>query len=126
MNDNTNASQAQIYQILMQEINGYRKMIAEPAIVEVLVKNVAQGWDALNPVEQRQYRSAQLVIWGIYESAFFANKRGVLGASEWSRFDALLCVNFENSQDQWATGHQAPIRVLHTAEFVEYVENLCQ
>jgi len=126
MRDNTNASQAQTYQTLMQEINGYRKMIGERAMAEVVVKHGAEGWDALSPVEQRQIRSAQLVIWGVYESAYFANQRGVLGASEWSRFKRLLCTRLENSGTQWASGNQSPIRVLHTAEFVEYVENLCQ
>jgi hypothetical protein len=126
MRDNTNAAQAQTYQILMQEINGYRKMIGEQAMAEVVVKYGAEGWDALNPVEQRQIRSTQLVIWGIYESAYFANKRGILGASEWSRFNRLLCDRLDNSKAQWASGHQTPIRELHTAEFVEYVEKLCQ
>lgn len=110
----------------MQEINGYRKMIGEPAMAEVVVKYGAEGWDALIPVEQRQIRSTQLVIQGVYESACFANKRGVLGASEWSRFNRLLCGRLENSGTQWTSGHQSPIRELHTAEFVEYVENLCQ
>jgi len=126
MRDNTNAAQAQTYQTLMQEINGYRKMIGEPAMAEVVVKYGAEGWDALNPVEQRQIRSTQLVIWGVYESAYFANKRGVPGASEWSRFNRLLCGRLENSGTQWTSGHQAPIRELHTSEFLEYVENLCQ
>jgi hypothetical protein len=101
-------------------------MLGDATMAEVVVKQRADGWDSLNPVEQRRYRSAQLVIWGVYESAYFANKRGVLGTAEWSRFDAVLCINFENSKDQWATGRRAPFRALHTAEFVEYVENLCQ
>ena len=126
MSDNTNAAQAQTYQILMQEINGYRKMIGDPSMAQVFVKQRDEGWESLNEVEKRQYRSSNLVIWGIYESAYFANQRGVLGASEWSRFDVRLCGLFENSQFQWASGHEAPIRVLHTAEFVEYVENHCQ
>ena len=110
----------------MQEVNDFRKMVAEPEIARVVVKQRNEGWDSLTEVEKRQFRSSRLIIWGVYDSAYFANKRGVLSASEWSRFDAQLCGNFENSQDQWATGHRAPIRALHTVEFVEYVENLCQ
>lgn len=126
MRDNTNASQAQTYQILMREVNEYRKMLAEPELAEVFEKQRTEGWQSLDNIQKRQYRSLNLIIWSIYESAFFANKRGVLGESEWSRFDARLCDFFESSQTLWASGEPTSIRELHTEEFVEYVENLCR
>ncbi len=102
MRDNTNAAQAQTYQILMQEVNDIRKLVAEPEMARVVVKQRDEGWDSLTEVEKRQFRSSRLIIWGVYESAYFANKSGVLGTSEWSRFDERLCDLFQRSAAGWA------------------------
>jgi len=126
MRDNTNAAQAQTYQILMRELNDYRESMGEFEMATIIEKRRDVGWEGLSRIEQRRLRSTGLVNWGIYESAFFANKRGILGASEWTRFDKAICRRFKNSRYMWAPDGFGRMDELLTAEFVEYVKELCQ
>ena len=125
MRDNTNASQAQTYQILMQELNSYRSMPAESEMAEISLKRRDSGWDSLSDVEKRRMRLTAIINWGIYESAFFANKCVILGQSEWTRFDSAMCRRFKNSAYFWAPDEFTPMNELLTAEFVDYAEDLC-
>ena len=79
MRSNTNALQAQTYQALTQELNDWR---AEEGNTERLIlgeKHRQEGWQNLTRLEQRQIRIRSLIQWSIYETAYFANARGVLG-----------------------------------------------
>ena len=126
MRDNTNASQAQTYQILMAELNNYRSMLGEPGMATIIEKRRDEGWDGLSRVEKRRLRVTALINWGIYESAFFANQRGILGQSEWTRFEAAICRRFGNSKHLWAPEGFTPMNELLTSEFADYVVEQCE
>jgi len=101
-------------------------MLGDPGIAEISLKEDESGWDNLSVVERRRLRLLTLINWGIYESAYFANNRGILGESEWSRFESAICRRFTNGADRWAPEGFTPMNELLTEEFVEYVENPCQ
>lgn len=127
MRSNTSATQAQTYQLLMQELNAYRTLFAEPGMAAIVVKFEQQGWDALEPVEQRQLYATATIRWGFYESAYYANKRGVLGESEWQRFVRAYCrARRRGLPVPWNPKGLIPVTELLTPEFVEFVQATCK
>ena len=91
MRENTNALQAQTYQALTQELNDWRTHWSDTERLILAQKHGQEGWQNLTRVEQRQIRMRSLIQWSIYESAYYANQRGVLGEREWTRFDRAIC-----------------------------------
>ena len=76
-------------------------------------------WIATNP-ETADSRLTMTVsaLWSIYENAYFARERAVLGDSEWARFERQIC-QFQASA--WALG----VHVRLTPAFRAYVESSC-
>ncbi len=126
MRENTNAVQAQTYQALMQELNDYRALTFNPGLSELEVKFREEGWQDLGRVEQQQIWLNIVIRWGIYESAYFANERGVLGEPEWERFDIGICRTIRSHADVWEPEGFTPITELLTPDFVEYIESSCE
>ena len=124
--NNTNATQAQTYQLLMQEMNAYRTLMAESGMAEIVEKVVQQGWDDLDPVDQRRLHGTATINWGFYESAYFANKRGILGESEWKRFEMAYCRRRKNQPYLWNPEGFISMNELLTPEFVDFVETNCK
>jgi len=126
--NNTNATQAQTYQLLMQELNDYRVLFAQPSVAGIATKFSQEGWDGLDPVEQRQLYATQTIRWGFYESAYYANKRGVLGESEWNRFKRAYCRARESDEVvfPWDPEGFTPVPELLTAEFVAFIQETCE
>ena len=123
---NTNATQAQTYQLLMQEMNDYRTLFTGSEMAAISIKARTQGWADLDPVEQRQLYATQIIRWGFYESAYFANKRGVLGEPEWRRFERAYCRARRAQPGVWEPAGYPPITELLTPEFVAFVETICK
>jgi len=118
MRANTNALQANTYQELMRDINMTEKGIAEL---------FATG--QTDQLQRFGYLTNQL--WGIYEAAFFARERGVLGDNEWIRFERMICLEREDGDkygywDVERFGLNVPLRDTLTPHFVAYVDDLCQ
>ena len=130
MRNNTNAVQAQTYQALMQELNDWRTQ-GGPERLILEQKHRQEGWQSLTTVEQRQIRVRSLILWSIYESAYYANERGVLGEREWIRFDVGICrllggrVQDDQQDGLWEPEGFTPMTELLTPDFVDYIERLC-
>jgi hypothetical protein len=125
MRSNTSATRAQTYQLLMQEMNDYRSLFTEPGMAAIATKLRQHGWVNLEPVEQRQLYAAAEIRWGFYESAYYANKRGVLGQSEWHRFERAFCRAISEPSGVWNREGYTPMNELLTAEFSDYVDATC-
>jgi len=126
---NTNALQAQTFQELMRDINDWRSSIRELEGDSTLIRLRKEGIDSLSEGEQGVVRLAYLELWGIYEAAFYANERGVLGPEEWIRFEVSICRSRRGQVDvywDWDYEGLSPFNEILTPLFVKYVENLCQ
>jgi len=125
--NNTNATQAQTYQLLMQEMNAYRAIFTEPGMAAIVVRSRQQGWDDLDPIEQQQLYATWTIRWGFYESAYYANKRGVLGEAEWQRFVRAYCrARRRGLPVPWNPKGFTPVTELLTPEFVDFVQATCE
>ena len=66
-----------------------------------------------------------VILWGIYESAYFANERGVLGDPEWERFYVAICRARASAADMWEPDGFTPMVELLTPAFSAYIESSC-
>ncbi len=132
MRENTNALQAQTFQALMQELNEWRTQGNDPERLILGQKHRQEGWQNLTRVEQRLIRMPSVILWSIYESAYYANERGVLGEREWIRFDVGICrllggrVQDDQQDGLWEPEGFTPMAELLTPDFVDYIESSCE
>ena len=128
MMDNTDALRAQMYHELIRDINDRRLWISRPEYIAINRKLVEGDWESLTYQEQVDFATAAGMLWSIYESAYFANRRGVLGPSEFARFQAGFCHRFSRDQQLWNMRRPPgrPLSEMLSLEFVEQVEATCQ
>ncbi len=127
--ENTNAIQAQTFQELMRDVNDWRMSLAygngPPALGAALDKRRTEGWESLGEDQKLVIRGREVMLWGIYESSYFANQRGVLGDDEWIRFESAMCQRYSRPDFDW-DWPEARMRVVLTPKFVEYIADACE
>lgn len=124
--ENTNAIQAQTYQNLTSDLNEVRRLAVSENILSIWQKNQSEGADALDPQERLSLLAVQQSMWGVYESAYYAQLRGILGDSEWARFEKAICRNRQLDDDLW--GEPGQILALAddiTPDFRQFVDSSC-
>ena len=128
MKENTNAMQARTFQELMRDENNWRSSIRELERDQTMSALRSEGFDSLSEAEQDLVRLVFLELWGIYEAAFYANERGILGTDEWARFEKLICEQRSGQMgEHWDVEYEGlfSYRNLLTPKFVKFVENQC-
>ena len=132
---NTNAIQVQTYQSLTAELNALRFEKTKTYNIGAYLAYTKGSFKELT--DQQKYRLIIVTeaIWGIYESAFYANERGVLGEDEWGRFEAAICRNYAVDKMLWYPELAGPSSLDVTAingiarnvtpKFKQYVESFC-
>ena len=131
MRDNTAAIQAQTYQQLQSELNAYRALYADSEVMKAFSEAQNElhsgGFQNLSENAYWVLFNGSTILWGIYESAYFANERGVLGTREWSRFEKAICRRLERDGPMWSKpGHDLPTSEMLTQDFANYVELTCK
>ena len=127
MRSNTEAIRAQTFQELQSQLNEWRNFgTIQPEFIEATEKYQTRGWEALTSVESLRVWSRSVTIWAIYESAYIANERGVLGEDEWGRFERSICRRFNNRDRDWDPPDSRNMKNLLTPKFVSYAESACK
>ena len=79
----------------------------------------------LDRAERQQFGLVMTSLWSIYETAYFAQSYGTLGESEWSRFERVLCSQYESAfafkKGLWDT----EVQMILSPEFRLFVEEQC-
>jgi hypothetical protein len=129
MRENTNALQAQTFQELMRDVNNWRSSINQTERLRILSKFRLEEDGELTREETRAVRLIFLELWGIYEAAYFANERDVLGDEEWRRFEAMICFerNGASGDAFWNSASEGLVSFAGalTPSFVEFVDSQC-
>jgi hypothetical protein len=123
---NTETTRATSYDRSMEALNQWRLSVAADPDLSRMYEAHTRGEDGDLPVESG-FR-LQLVIntvWGIYENAYYVNQRGLLGASEWSRFERQICAQYDRNRVSNRWGGTFGSRTLLTEQFVTFVEGSC-
>ena len=134
--ENTNAIQAQTYQALTSELNTVRRTMGEPEYFRIFIKLIKLEYESLSEEEQITYIFLAGAKWGVYESAFYARERGILGENEWGRFSDAICRNLVFDKPFWDSQDQQLVLSVGkisygissglTPNFKNYVETLCE
>lgn len=134
--ENTNALQAQTYQSLTAELNVIRNTSITSGFSKTYLEYAKKGFDGLDDAAAFDMNTFSQAVWGVYESAFYARERGVLGPDEYVRFQRAMCRNFKADKEQWFPKNNNDILIKGTIanslaanvtpKFRHYVEDLCK
>jgi len=122
--ENTDAVRAATYAQSINSLNEWRASIYES-------REVASYWEAFRSGEMDELdnldivRLAQFVnnLFTIYEHSYFSWKRGLIGDSEWGRFEANICLQYSRVTrvPQLVVVYEGSLN----EEFREFVARLC-
>jgi hypothetical protein len=120
---NTQVTRAAAFERGMEAVNEWRFKLASDPELARLYRTYAREGPGQGELEDYRVRILLNVLWSAYENAYLANKRGLLGAEEWSRFEAMSCVAYSRDLEWWHG--ESPLRRLLTNEFADWVEARC-
>ena len=119
---NTQVAQAAAYERRMEDLNDWRSlMVTDPRLTELYMEYVRGGEYTEADLDRFRLGAYRSMQWAIYENAYFANQRELLGASEWGRFQAQICTTYGTDGDRWNTD----TRRLLTEDFARFTEEAC-
>ncbi len=128
---NTNAIQTQTYHALTSELNVVRQQLASEEIADFYTQYAESGLETLSKRGAFSLLMLAEAKWGVYETAFYAREREVLGADEWVRYEIAICRNYAVDLGMWGSntaGLQQTyggISANATPKFKDYVEQQC-
>ena len=127
MRANTNAIHEQTYQALTEQLNDYRAQLIDFDRFDAEAKLDKDGWDSLSYEEKQRIRLPSLNLFGIYESAYFANEREVIGDREWERFEIGICRNYRRivKEGAWESEGFTSMNQILTPDFGDYIARTC-
>ena len=119
--ENTEITRAAAFDRNMESVNQWRVELAkDPEITRIWLSQGTR--EELNEVDQFRLIMLHGSLWGIYEKSYYAQEYGVLGPSEWSRFQVQMCARkAEMGAETWATMASSTL----TDRFANYTEALC-
>ena len=123
--ENTEITRIAAYDRNMESVNLWRYELAKDAGLVRLFGTFnrrlsEEATDA--EVELFQLNLLLNALWGTYEKSYYAYQYGILGSSEWSRFEIQMCRGRELALEAGVWEFMVP---LWTEEFANYVASLC-
>lgn len=89
---NTKITRAATYDRSIDRLNDWRaNVIRDPEISRLYLTYSEATTDELSPEDRFRLQVLLTSLWGVYETAFYSRDYGVLGPSEWSRFEVQIC-----------------------------------
>ncbi len=118
----------------VEGLNQWRAtIVSDPQLAKIRESYIGGEPEIREPGDAVRLRMLLVNWWSLYETSFYANQYGLLGASEWSRHESQLCVRYHfdlerrNRFEQGGVDRGAPsLRSLMTEEFATYVESSCE
>ena len=128
MRANTNAIHDRTYQELTQQLNNYRTDIVQSGWLDAREKLLTDGWENLTRIEKSKLLLLRNNLYGIYEMAYYSEKRGAIGQNEWIRFQFAICNNYQRDVERglWGAMDLEPqMKSLLTPDFAKYITETC-
>ena len=122
--ENTEVTRASAYEDSINSMNDFRtRIIDDREIAGLWSANQAGDLEGLDQPDQSRVGQLILMLFGIYEKSFYSQQYGVIGLSEWSRFEYQIC-------RQYARVASSPflvqnLEVAMTQEFLAYIYSSC-
>lgn len=122
--ENTEINRAAGYDRNVDALVNFREIIStNDDLAELWLAYETGAAFPLEGVDRLQLNNMINWVFGIYEKAYYNRKYGVLGDSEWSRYERQICINqgrLSNLSDL-----KADMETVVTSEFFQYMEGLC-
>jgi hypothetical protein len=121
--ENTEITRAAAYERTTDSLNAWRMTLAQDE--EVARLWVSRGEPLAGPegdaVAQLRRLAVVGVQWAIYEKTYYSRRYGIVGPTEWTRFERLICLHRDDVHpDLWAQ-----LQPYMTDEFSGYVARQC-
>jgi len=119
LKQNTNEIQAATHQEMINQLNNWRMTLAGNPELSDNFETLWQGgdWDEIPKEQRTRLNYFMNPLWGMYENAYFGRQRGIIGDSEWSRWEKVVCQLHHMDQGMW----RRRTRIL-SDEFLGYLE----
>lgn len=122
--DNTEVTRAAAYDRNVDGLIAFRADVAtDDALARLWLAYESGETGQLDDIERLQLNNLINWVFGNYEKAYFNHKYGVLGDSEWTRYERQICINQERLKD--VPDLKADMATVVTDEFFDYIEGLC-
>jgi hypothetical protein len=121
---NTDMTRALVYDRVIEGLNSVRGyVVQDPEMAEIYTAYAAGDTSNLTAAERQRLFLLVNMIFGNYEKSYFAYRYGVMGPTEWTRYEVQICVQLDrvNRSEE----HRAEVSSVVTAEFMDYADRLC-
>ena len=119
---NSSLVRTSMYESTMQAVNEWRMYLVEDKESrELYFRYEREGVDDFSQNEIDHLLVLQNSLWSIYERAYFAQQRELLGSAEWGRFETHICDQYSRSEQFW----RDRVQLYLTREFKDYVLREC-
>lgn len=119
---NSSLVRTSMYETTMQAINEWRMQLAlDKESRDLYFQYEREGVINLTEPQLDHLLVLQASIWSIYERAYFAYQRELLGIEEWARFGRNICDQYSRAEQFW----KSRIQRYMTTEFQTYVLQEC-
>jgi hypothetical protein len=124
--ENTAAIRTESYGESINRLNEWRLNLAVNKELAQMFADFNDGAVMeLDRAERQQFGMVMTSLWSVYESAYFAQSYGTLGESEWSRFEQVMCSQYERAVAHKDGLWDREVQRILSPEFRYFVEEQC-
>jgi len=122
--DSTNVTRASMYGDILDSLVDNRTLRLEDPELDSLVQQFLAGsLSDLDFAGQNKLITYLQNVYQLYEKAYYSREYGVIGASEWGRFERIICTNYSRVD---AGGLRDRIGPIVSETFWEYIVETCE
>lgn len=99
--ENTAITRASMFDSSMNSVTEFRSLvISDPELADLwdTFRLDDQEFEALERTDRTRLRQMVMMVFEAYQRAYYARSYGVLGESEWSRFEMQMCLQYERAK----------------------------
>lgn len=120
--ENTDITRAAAYDRSIDRLNEWRaNVVRDPDISRLYLAYSDATTGELTPEDAFRLQVLLTSLWGVYETAFYSYHYGLLGSSEWNRFEVQICEHRQRNLADW----DRIVAPRLSAQFRTFIEALC-
>ena len=122
--ENTEVTRASVYENSINSMNDFRTRIIDDREIAGLWGAYQAGeLEGLDQPDQSRVGQLIFMLFGVYEKSYYAQQYGVIGSSEWSRFEFQICRQYARVRSSQFLFQNLEVGM--TQEFLGYIRASC-
>jgi len=123
--DNTAITRAVMFDSAMHGFAEFRgHVISDPEVADLWDAFQDLKYEELDRTSQTRVRQLVMLAFENYQRAFYAREYGVLGESEWTRFEFQMC--YQHERLMTSEEHARVLSTVLTSEFWKFLTTNCE